>query len=223
MTVTVAIIARDEEQTIEGVVRAARPFAGELLVVDGGSRDRTAALARQAGAAVISDNGRGKGDGVRTAIARAGGEVLVLMDADGSHVARDIPELAAPVAAGQAEMVIGSRLRGGSDEFHGTLDNVVRQVGGTVISWMLQWRWRTEVTDCENGFRAVSVPAARRLRLTADDFLIEQELTIRAIKAGWRIREVPSHELARQGGQSKLKTSLGWKFLWHLAREMTSG
>ncbi len=223
MSTTVAIIARDEEQTIEAVVRAARPFADELLLVDGGSRDRTTELASAAGATVVCDRGRGKGDGVRTAIDRASGDVLVLMDGDGSHAAADIPALCAPIAQGRAEMVIGSRLRGGSDEFHGTLDNVVRQVGGTVISWMLHWRWGTDITDCENGFRAVLPAAARQLRLEADDFLIEQELTIRAIKAGWRIREVASHEYARQGGVSKLRTMAGWKFLWHLAREMATG
>ena len=220
MSITVAIIARDEEQTVASVVRAARPFADELLLIDGGSSDRTAELAGAAGAAVLRDHGRGKGDGVRTAIASAAGDVLVLMDADGSHSAGDIPALCAPISAGQAEMVIGSRLRGGSDEFHGTLDNVVRQIGGTVISWMLHWRWGTDITDCENGFRAVNLQAARQLRLEAEDFLIEQELTIRAIKAGWRILEVASHEYKRQGGVSKLRTMTGWKFLWHLALEL---
>ncbi len=220
MNITVAIIARDEERTIGDVVRAVRPYADELLVVDGGSRDRTAELAQAAGAAVVPDAGRGKGDGVRTAIARAAGTALVLMDADGSHEPADIPLLARPVIDGRAEMVIGSRLRGGSDEFHGTLDNVVRQIGGTLISWGLHRRWGADITDCENGFRAVATAAARRLDLRSRDFLIEQELTIRAIKAGWRIKEVASHEYARKGGVSKLKTSAGWSFLFHLLWEM---
>jgi dolichol-phosphate mannosyltransferase len=220
--VTVAIIARDEESTIGQVVEGAKPHAGQLLVIDGGSADGTAEKAARSGATVIRDGGRGKGDGVRTAIASASGRVLVLMDGDGSHEPADIPRLAAPVLEGQADLVIASRLRGGSDEFHGTLDNVVRQTGGALISLMLNWRWKADITDCESGFRAIDVQRARQLGLESDGFLIEQEMVVKALKNGLRIGEVASHEYARRGGVSKLKTSQGWKFLWHIFREMIS-
>jgi glycosyltransferase involved in cell wall biosynthesis len=218
--ITVAIIARDEEATIGQAILGAKVHAGELLVIDGGSMDRTREIAGQAGAIVLTDDGRGKGSGVRLAIQKAQGDILVLMDADGSHQASDIPELARPIREGKADLVIASRLRGGSDEFHGTLDNIIRQAGGAMISLMLNWRWGAVITDCENGFRAIDVQKARGLGLEADDFLIEQEMVVQAIKKGLIIREIASHEFARQGGESKLKTSQGWKFLWHIFREM---
>lgn len=218
--ITIAIIARDEEATIARAVRGAKTQAGELLVVDGGSLDRTAEIARKEGASVISDDGRGKGAGVRLAIKKARGGILVLMDADGSHQPSDIPELVRPIMEGRADLVIASRLRGGSDEFHGTLDNIIRQTGGALISLMLNWRWKADITDCENGFRAIDTRMARELGLSADDFLIEQEMVIKALKRGLRITEIASHEYSRQGGVSKLKTSQGWKFLWHIFREM---
>ena len=218
--ITVAIIARDEEATIGQAVLGAKVHASELLVVDGGSRDRTREIASKAGALVLSDDGRGKGAGVRLAIQKAQCDILVLMDADGSHQASDIPDLVRPIMDGQADMVIASRLRGGSDEFHGTLDNIIRQAGGALISLMLNWRWKADITDCENGFRAVDVQKARVLGLKANDFLIEQEMVVKAIKNGLVIREIASHEYSRQGGESKLKTSQGWKFLWHIFREM---
>ncbi|MBI5804490.1 glycosyltransferase family 2 protein [candidate division TA06 bacterium] len=218
--ITVAIIARDEESTIARAVLGARNHAGELLVVDGGSVDRTAEIARNEGALVLADDGRGKGAGVRLAIQKARGEILVLMDADGSHQSSDIPELVRPIREGRADLVIASRLRGGSDEFHGTLDNIIRQAGGALISLMLNWRWKADITDCENGFRAIEVRKARELGLKADGFLIEQEMVIKALKRGLRITEIASHEYSRQGGVSKLKTSQGWKFLWHILREM---
>jgi dolichol-phosphate mannosyltransferase len=218
--VTVAIIARDEAATIVQIVEAARPLADELLVIDGGSTDGTAQIAAGAGATVISDDGRGKGAGVRAAIQKAKGEVLVLMDADGSHEPADIPRLAGPIIEARADMVIASRLRGGSDEFHGTLDNIVRQTGGALISLMLLWRWKADITDCENGFRAVDTAKARQLGLTSNGFLIEQEMVIKAIKQGLVIKEIASHEFSRQGGVSKLKTSQGWRFLWHIFKEM---
>ena len=218
--ITIAIIARDEETTIGQAVLGAKAHADELLVIDGGSLDRTREIAGQAGASVLTDDGRGKGAGVRLAIQKAQGDILVLMDADGSHQASDIPELVRPIRDCNADMVIASRLRGGSDEFHGTLDNVIRQVGGAFISLLLHWRWGADITDCENGFRAVDVQKARGLRLQANDFLIEQEMVVKAIKTGLVIREIASHEFARQGGVSKLKTTQGWKFLRHIFWEM---
>jgi glycosyltransferase involved in cell wall biosynthesis len=218
--ITVAIIARDEEATIGQAVLGAKSHASELLVIDGGSRDRTREIASKVGALVLSDDGRGKGAGVRLAIQKAQCDILVLMDADGSHQASDIPELVRPIMEGRADMVIASRLRGGSDEFHGTLDNIIRQAGGAFISLLLYWRWGADITDCENGFRAVDVQKARGLELKANDFLIEQEMVVKAIKRRLVIREIASHEFARQGGESKLKTSQGWKFLWHIFREM---
>jgi glycosyltransferase involved in cell wall biosynthesis len=218
--VTAAIIARDEEATIGQAILGAKAHADELLVIDGGSTDRTREIARREGVPVLSDDGRGKGSGVRLAIQKARGDILVLMDADGSHQASDIPELARPIREGRADMVIASRLRGGSDEFHGTLDNIIRQAGGAFISLLLHWRWGADITDCENGFRAIEVQKARGLGLQANDFLIEQEMVVKAIKKGLVIREIASHEFARQGGVSKLKTTQGWKFLWHIFREM---
>lgn len=220
MKLTVALIVKDEESTIVPVLEAIRGQADQLLVIDGRSADRTAELAARAGAQVYQDQGRGKGCGVRLAIEKAQGRVLVLMDGDGSHEPSDIPKLAGPILEGRADLVIASRLRGGSDEFHGTLDNIIRQTGGALISLMLKWRWGADITDCENGFRAIAVDKARELNLGSDDFLIEQEMVIKALKQGYRIAEVASHEYSRQGGQSKLKTSQGWKFLWHILREM---
>ena len=220
MKVTVAIIARDEEATIGQAIHNAKDPAYERLVIDGGSSDSTAEIARREAVQVLLDDGRGKGSGVRLAIQKARGDILVLMDADGSHQASDIPSLVRPIIDGKADMVIASRLRGGSDEFHGTLDNIIRQAGGAFISLLLHWRWGADITDCENGFRAIDVQKARGLGLQANDFLIEQEMVVKAIKKGLVIREVASHEFARQGGVSKLKTTQGWKFLWHIFREM---
>jgi glycosyltransferase involved in cell wall biosynthesis len=206
MTVTVAIPARNEAGGIAEVVRSVKPYADEILVIDGRSADGTADLARQAGARVLSDNGRGKGAAVKQAIAEATGDIVVFIDADGSHTPETIPLLLAPILKNEADLVIGSRHRGGSDEWRGDLDNYLRSVGGGLITLSINYRWNIRITDVLNGFRAIRRTVALTLDLTADDFDIEQQMVTRCLRKGYRVTEVPSHESLRKWGQSKLPT-----------------
>src|SRR4051812_42261286 len=139
--VSVVIPTRDEEGLIAAIVEAVRPHATEILVVDGHSTDRTREIAAACGARVILDAGRGKGEALRRSFTEARGEILVFIDADGSHDPNDIPRLVAPIRQGQAELVIGSRTRGGSDELHGTAEQLLRYVGSQLIMLAINYRW----------------------------------------------------------------------------------
>jgi len=204
--ISAVILAREEEATIERVVAGALPHADEVLVVDGHSRDRTRELAAAAGARVVLDRGRGKGDGYRVGLAEARGEVVVFMDADCSHDPADIPKLAAPILENRLDLVIASRWRGGSDDVRPNLSHFLRDFGGNLLSMIISARFRMEVTDCLNGFRALRRDLGLRLGLTADDFDVEHEMVMKALKQGLRVGEVGSHEYARAGGVSKLPT-----------------
>jgi len=218
--ITVVIPAKEESATIAAAVTQARRYAGQVVVVDGQSRDGTAERARLAAAHVVCDDGLGKGQALRIGAERARGEVLVFMDADGSHDPADIPRLAGPVLRGEADLVIGSRMLGGSDELHGTFDNFVRNTGSCLLAVLVNRRWDTRLTDIENGFRAVRKDVMRALGTRERGFVIEQEMVLKCLKAGYRVVEVPSHEYERAAGRSKLPTRQGWRFVWHFAREM---
>ena len=218
--ITVIVPAREEEATIGSVVQQARHYAGEVVVVDGQSRDHTAERARAALADVVCDDGLGKGAALRIGARRARGEVLVFMDADGSHDPADIPRLAAPILRGEADLVVGSRMLGGSDELHGTFDNFIRNTGSCLLAVLVNRRWGTGLTDIENGFRAVRKEIMLAIATDARGFLIEQEMVLRCLKVGYRVAEVASHEYERAAGQSKLPTRQGWRFLWHFTKEM---
>jgi dolichol-phosphate mannosyltransferase len=205
-TVTVVLCTKNEAGGIASVVEAVKPYADEILVVDGHSTDGTASLAREAGAKVLEDNGRGKGAAVRLGLAEARGEVVVLMDADGSHDPASIPRLVAPIVMGEADLVVASRHRGGSDEWRGDLDNYLRSVGGGIITLAINYRWNVRITDALNGFRAIKRSIVPQLRLTAVDFDIEQQMVTRCLRKGFRVAEVASHEYRRQWGMSKLPT-----------------
>jgi dolichol-phosphate mannosyltransferase len=219
--VSVVIPTRDEEGLIGEIIDAVRPYANEILVVDGHSTDRTRDIAVRRGARVVLDGGRGKGEALRRAFSEARGDILVFIDADGSHDPADIPHLVAPLRGGQAELAIASRTRGGSDELHGTAEQLLRYVGSQLIMLAINYRWDVRLTDSQNGFRALRRDVAQSLGLTANLTTIEQEMLMRALKLGCRIVEVPSHEYERRWGVSKVRVwRLWWAYLWSVARNI---
>lgn len=219
--VTVVIPARDEEGGIADIIDSVRPYAGEMLVVDGHSRDRTRDIALEHGARVVLDRGRGKGDALRLALDEAAGEIVVFIDADGSHDPRDIPAMVAPIQAGQADMVIGSRGKGGSDELHGTIEQFIRYVGSQLIMLAINYRWNVRLTDSQNGFRAIRREVGRKLGLTSNLTTIEQEMLMKALKQGYRVSEIASHEYERRWGASKVVVwKLWWAYIWSFLRNI---
>jgi glycosyltransferase involved in cell wall biosynthesis len=209
-TVTVVIPTRDEEGLIAEIIDTVRPFADEVLVIDGHSRDRTRDIATERGCRVVLDGGKGKGEALRMSITEATGDILVFIDADGSHDPKDIPAMVAPIKSGDFDMVIGSRGRGGSDELHGTIEQFIRYIGSQLITLAINYRWNVRLTDSQNGFRAIRRDVAGKLGMTSNLTTIEQEMLMKALKKGFRVSEVPSHEYERKWGKSKVVV---WK-LW---------
>lgn len=202
---TVVIAAKNEAATIADVVAACRPYAREVLVVvDRRTDDATAARAGDAGARVLTDHGRGKGDALRVAIGEVSTSLTIFIDADGSHDAADIPLLAQPILAGEADHVSGSRLTGGSSELHGGFDEFFRLAGSSFITACINWKFGVRLSDSQNGFRAIRTDLLRELGLSSDGTTIEQEMIIRTLGMGYRLREVPTHEHRRRAGTSHI-------------------
>lgn len=204
MKISVVIAAKNEEKTIQDIVLESRKFSEEVLVIDGHSNDETVKKAEQGGARVVSDNKKGKGEALRVGIKEVKGDIIVFLDADGSHSPVDIPRLAAPIINGECEHVTGSRMMGGSDELHGDLGKFVRMLGSDIITLGINYRFNVRLTDSQNGFRAILTETARDLDLKEDITTIEQEMIIKTLKKGYRIGEVPSHEYKRVFGDSRI-------------------
>lgn len=222
MDVCVVIPTRNEEATIGNVIDSVRGLGYRVVVVDSlHSMDGTRKIAAERGAEVIVDNGRGKGDALRAAIQRVDADVLVFFDADGSHLPGDIPSVVKPIIDGEAEMVIASRMLGGSLEFNGTATEAARIIACLAITLIINYRWGVRLTDTQNGFRAVKADVARRLRLESDRFDVESELTMKCVKMGYMVREVPSRELGRVKGSSGIKIATeGPVILWRVLRNL---
>lgn len=219
--VIAVILALNEEQTIREAVIGASRFVDEVVVMDGHSEDRTAVIAAEAGASVHQDPGRGKGSAVRRALRLVDADIVVLMDADGSHDPSDIPKLVLPVERGEAELCVGSRFAGGSEELSVSLGQLVRTIGNISMNIAINKRWRVALTDTLNGFRAVRRDRALSVGLTADTHTIEQEMVMKMLRHGYRVVNVPTHEFARRFGTSRIHIWREWpSFLWSVVKNI---
>jgi len=214
-TITIIIPAFNEGKTIGDILKRCKPYADELLVVLAKrSSDNTADIAKKYGARIIIDNGKGKGDGMKLAAKEASGDILIFIDADGSHIPEDIPQIVAPLKENKADIVLTSRMRGGSEELHGTFPKFIRMVLSDIITLIINYRFGVKITDSQNGFRGVKKDIFNSLNLKSNHTEIETEMIMKAAKKRYKIYEVPSRELERKGGESKLSvTKHGWRYL----------
>jgi glycosyltransferase involved in cell wall biosynthesis len=187
--VVVILPAYNLETSIADIVRRTQPFCDTVLVVADGSRDATGARAREAGAFVPEpEKTRGKGFAVIKGIREAQAlqpAIVLLMDSDGQHLPEEIPGMVAPLRAGAADMVVGSRMLG---VLRTSTINKIGNWGLKIISFCVTGRW---MTDTESGFRAFLAPKLFALHLHSRGYEIESELLLKALHLRYRIVEVP--------------------------------
>jgi len=206
LRVSVVIPALNEAESI-GQVVASMPWGmiDECLVVDNGSTDGTGAVATQAGARVVSSP-RGYGAacsaGAKTALATS--EALVFLDGDGSDVVSDMPKLVGPIERGEADFVIGSRIRGRREAGSMNFSQVfAAHLIGALVKMMYGFRY----TDM-GAFRAIRRESLEKLGMTEMTFGWNLEMQVRAVQVGLRILEVPTDYKCRTAGESKVSGNL---------------
>jgi glycosyltransferase involved in cell wall biosynthesis len=205
--VTAIIPSLDEAEAIGQVVRdVLAQGVGRVIVVDGASRDATAETAAGAGADVIVEPRRGYGRAMMTGLAALGAEctVVLFFDGDGSDDPGRIADIAGPVLAGQADFVLGSRLRGAREK--GSL-NASQIVAGHLAGLLIRLRYGVRFTDM-SPFRAISRTALDGLGMREESFGWNLEMQMRVAASGLRIVELPVGQRRRRGGASKVSGDL---------------
>ena len=205
--VAAVIPCLDEEDAIADVVASVlRNGVADVIVVDGGSRDRTVERARAAGARVVVERAGGYGRAVQAGIAaaRPDAEILLFIDGDGSDRADLIPALIAPIADGRAAFVHGSRLAGEREPGSLSLPQIV---GGRLAGLLVRLVYGVRFTDM-SPFRAIRRDALDRLGMREPTFGWNLEMLMRAAAAGVATVEIPVGQKRRAGGVSKVSGSL---------------
>ncbi len=197
MRVTAIIPALDEEEAIgQTVIRLDRKLVHEIIVVDNGSRDRTAEQAAAAGARVVFEPRRGYGSACLAGVKAAeNATVIVFLDGDGSDVPEDLPRILEPIHRDAADFVLGSRLQGRREQ--GSL-SAHQLWGNRVVLVLLRWLYSVRLTDF-GPFRAIRVDALMRLGMSHPTYGWPIEMVVKAAKHGLRIAEVPVDYRCRIG------------------------
>ena len=213
--ITIAIPALNEAGAITDIIRACKKYSDDVLVIDGHSTDDTVKIAKDLDVRVIFDNRKGKGEAIRSVIPHLNREIVVFVDADGSHDPDDIPRLIQPILDDEADHVSGSRLLGGSSELHGGFDECFRLMGSSFITACINHRFKVTLSESQNGFRAIRTSVLRDLGLCEDITTIEQEMIMKTLKKGYRMAEVPTHEQKRKAGYSKIEVKrVAFRYVW---------
>ncbi|MBI2505838.1 MAG: glycosyltransferase family 2 protein [Candidatus Latescibacteria bacterium] len=204
-SLAVLIPALDEEQAIVQVLAAIPSgLAQEVVVVDNGSTDRTAEVARNLGARVVSEPRRGYGQACLSGLASLGPvEIVVFLDGDYSDYPEEMPALLEPILRGEADLVIGSRVLGKREP--GAL-LLQQRLGNALATWLIRLLFGVRYTDL-GPFRAIRTDALRRLQMQDRNYGWTVEMQVKAARAGLRLAEVPVR-YRRRLGVSKISGTL---------------
>ena len=210
MKVIITIPAYNEEETIGKVVRDIKQamsktkYKHSILVVNDGSKDKTAEMAGKQGAIVYSHPyNYGLAEAFRTEISKClelGADIIVHTDADGQYKAEEIHKLIEPIEKKEADLVLGSRFKGKIEEMP-WMKRMGNRAFSRVISNIIKFR----VSDCQTGFRAFTKEVAQKVPIISDHTYTQEQI-IRAVREKFRIKEVPIY-FAKRDGKSKLMSN----------------
>jgi len=220
LRISVVIPALNEAQNLHYVLPYIPPMVSEVILVDGNSTDDTATIAQQLlpTIRIIKQTGKGKGNALKDGFATCTGDIIVMLDADGSANPDEIPRFIEALLRGH-DFAKGSRFLqgGGSHDI-----TPLRQQGNSSLCRLVNVLFKTQFSDLCYGYNAFWKHCLDSIEVDCDGFEIETLISLRAHQAKLKIVEVPSFEYRRIHGQSNLRTFRdGWRVLTTIIRERT--
>ncbi|MBN0047207.1 glycosyltransferase family 2 protein [Streptomyces actuosus] len=201
--VSVVIPAMNEAENLPYVFKTLPDWIHEVILVDGNSTDGTVAVARELWPAVkvVEQRGKGKGDALTTGFEAATGDIIVMVDADGSADGNEIVSYVSALVSG-ADFAKGSRFAngGGTDDM-----TFIRKLGNWALCTAVNRKFGARYTDLCYGYNAFWRHCLDKIELDCTGFEVETLMNIRVVKAGLKVQEIPSHEYLRIHGTSNLR------------------
>ena len=221
-TVSVVIPAMNEADNLRFILPLLPAVVDEVVLVDGRSSDETIEVARRLcpRVRVVQQVGKGKGNALAAGFRATTGDIIVMLDADGSADPGEIPKFLDALSQG-AQFAKGTRFAkgGGSQDITG-----VRRAGNAVLTRLVNLLFRSSYSDLCYGYNAFLVECLPHLNVDCDGFEVETLMNVRLAKSHIRVAEVPSYEHARISGVSNLKAIPdGWRVLRTIVRERLRG
>jgi glycosyltransferase involved in cell wall biosynthesis len=206
--VSVIIPVFNEEVTVGDIVTRTKKtleklrVSYEVLVVDDGSDDRSADIAQERKAIVLRDSHEGKGFALRSGFRRAKGELIVTLDADGSHKPEEIPLVLRYLMEDKADFVVGSRFA--NSEANKAKIPKINRIGNRLFNNLTGYLTGAKISDSQSGFRAIRSSLIKKMRLSSHGYEVESEMLVKALRMGARVAETPISFDQRTVGNSKL-------------------
>lgn len=208
---SILVPAFNERATIAEALRRLRqvdlPIGREIIVIDDGSTDGTGEILKRLADSTVRvvtlSTNSGKGAAVRRGLEAARGDIVVIQDSDLEYDPRDLPRMLRPILEGQARVVYGSR-------FTGERRNMLfwHWVGNRFLSLVTNLLYNTTISDMETGYKMFDTRLLRSLRLRADRFDFEPEVTAKVLRSGERVWEVPIRYAGRELDEGK---KISWR------------
>jgi glycosyltransferase involved in cell wall biosynthesis len=223
MKLSVVIPVYNEKSTVEEIIRRVQAvdvgLEKEIVVVDDASTDGTRDILQRQSAenvrVVLHEKNSGKGGALRTGFSEAGGDIVLVQDADLEYDPREYPKLLAPILEGRADVVYGSRFLGGP---HRVLF-FWHSVGNRLLTMFSNMASNLNLTDMETCYKVFRREVLQKIRLKSRRFGVEPEITIKVAKLKCRVYEVPISYAGRDYSEGK---KIGWKdgvaALFHIVR-----
>lgn len=195
----------------------------EVFAVDPGSTDGSLEFLKSKGIKIIMQETRGRGEAFRIGIREAKNDNVVFFGPDGNEDPKDISKLIGLLEQGY-DMAIASRFTKGARADDSNIPFPIRGIGNKVFTLIANIIWRGNLTDSINGFRAIKKKKFREINSDAHGFGIEYQMSIRALKSKFKIKEIPTYEGDRIGGKSTAHTlATGWLFIKIILKELKIG
>ncbi|MDI9646309.1 MAG: S-layer glycoprotein N-glycosyltransferase AglJ [Archaeoglobales archaeon] len=195
MKVSVVIPTLNEEKAIGEIVSAFVSRGFDVLVIDGRSTDKTREIAEKCGAKVVIQSGKGKGQAVSEAFKIVDGDILVLIDGDGSYLPEEVDRLIEPIKSGAADHVVGNRF----GKFEKGAFTRLNLLGNKILNTFFRFAYGYELHDILSGYRAMKKEVYKSVELRKPGFEVETELTVETLAKGFKIVEVPITYRKREG------------------------